>query len=50
MNNNAGSENIYELHYAIQLTPWLVLTPDIQYIYIATLVPVEHKAIPSLAG
>ena len=32
LDDQAGSETIYELYYAIQLTPWLVLTPDIQYI------------------
>jgi porin len=32
VNPQAGSETMYELYYAIQITPWLVLTPDIQYI------------------
>lgn len=32
VNREADCETAYELYYAIQLTPWLVLTPDIQYI------------------
>ncbi len=32
VNCDAGNETIFELYYAIQVTPWLVLTPDIQYI------------------
>lgn len=32
VNPESRNETIYELYYAIQLTPWLVLTPDIQYI------------------
>jgi len=32
VNPEADNETIYELYYAIQVTPWLVLTPDIQYI------------------
>ena len=31
-NPDSGNENYYELYYAIQITPWFVLTPDIQYI------------------
>jgi porin len=31
-NASAGSETVYELYYAIQVTPWLVVTPDIQYV------------------
>lgn len=29
---NSGNETIYELYYAVEVTPWLVVTPDIQYI------------------
>lgn len=29
---SSGDESYYELYYAIQLLPWLVLTPDIQYV------------------
>lgn len=32
VNEFASSETMYELYYAIQITPWLVVTPDIQYI------------------
>jgi len=32
INRNGSHETVYEIYYAIQLTPWLVLTPDIQYI------------------
>ncbi len=32
INRWADNETIYELYYAIHLTPWFVLTPDIQYI------------------
>jgi len=32
VNPDAANETIFELYYAIQVTPWLVLTPDIQYI------------------
>jgi porin len=32
VNSNASQETMYELYYAIELTPWLVVTPDIQYI------------------
>lgn len=28
----ADRETVYELYYAIQLAPWLVLTPDIQFV------------------
>jgi len=31
-NPDSGNENIYELYYAIHVTPWLVVSPDIQYI------------------
>jgi len=31
-NANSGNESIYEFYYAIQVTPWLVVSPDIQYI------------------
>jgi len=31
-NPDSGNESIYELYYAIQVTPWLVVSPDIQYI------------------
>jgi porin len=27
-----GSETVYELYYAIQVTKWLTITPDVQYI------------------
>lgn len=27
-----GSELVLELNYGIQLTPWLYLTPDLQYV------------------
>jgi len=29
---NSGNETIYEWYYAIGVTPWLVVTPDLQYI------------------
>ena len=32
VNSTADLETIYELYYAVQLTPWLVFAPDIQYI------------------
>lgn len=32
IDNEAGNETIYELYYAIEVFPWLVITPDIQYI------------------
>lgn len=32
VNESAGSESVYEWYYAVQLTPWCVLTPDFQYI------------------
>ncbi len=28
-----GNETIYELYYAIPVTPWLVVTPDFQYVH-----------------
>jgi carbohydrate-selective porin OprB len=31
-NPDSGNENYYELYYAIQVAPWFVVTPDIQYI------------------
>ncbi len=31
-NRDFGNETVYELYYAIKLTKWLTLTPDIQYI------------------
>ena len=32
VNPRSENETYYELYYAIQVTPWLVFTPDIQYI------------------
>jgi len=32
INREVDSEAVYELYYAVQLTDWLVVTPDIQYI------------------
>lgn len=32
VNRDAGDETVYELYYAIQITPWLVVSPDIQYV------------------
>jgi len=32
VNGDSSNETIFELYYAIQATPWLVLTPDIQYV------------------
>lgn len=32
VNNLADRETVYELYYAIHVTPWLVVTPDIQVI------------------
>jgi porin len=32
VNRDTGPEAVYELYYAIQLTPWLVLSPDFQYL------------------
>jgi porin len=32
VNNLADRETIYELYYAVQVTPWLILTPDLQVI------------------
>ena len=32
VNTNSGNETIYELYYAIAVTPWLIITPDLQYI------------------
>jgi len=32
INNRAGTETIYELYYSYQVTPWLAILPDIQYI------------------
>lgn len=31
-NPDACSESVFELYYAIEIFPWLVLTPDIQYV------------------
>jgi porin len=28
---NSGNETIYELYYAVEVTPWLVVTPDFKY-------------------
>ncbi len=33
VNETAGTEAVYELYYALQLTPWCTLTPDVQYIH-----------------
>ncbi|KAA0223010.1 MAG: hypothetical protein EDS66_03880 [Planctomycetota bacterium] len=33
VNETAGTEAVYELYYAIELTPWCVLTPDVQYVH-----------------
>ncbi len=32
IDRNAGEETVYELYYAIQVTPWLVISPDFQYV------------------
>lgn len=32
LNPLADRETVYELYYAIQITPWLVITPDIQFV------------------
>lgn len=32
VNRFFGDETVYELYYAITVTPWLVITPDIQYV------------------
>ncbi len=32
INHLADRETVYELYYSIEITPWLVLTPDIQFI------------------
>jgi porin len=32
LNPNADRETVYELYYSIQITPWIFVTPDIQYI------------------
>lgn len=32
VNRWAGEETVYEMFYAIQITPWMVITPDIQYV------------------
>jgi porin len=32
IDSRADRESIYELYYAIKVTPWLVITPDIQVI------------------
>ncbi len=32
INPASGNETLYELYYAIELTPWLVLSPDFQYV------------------
>jgi porin len=29
---SAGSETVYEMYYSIQVTKWLAITPDVQYI------------------
>jgi porin len=31
-NPDAVSESVFELYYAIEIFPWLVVTPDIQYV------------------
>jgi len=32
VNPNSGNETIYELYYAIHVAPWMVVSPDIQYV------------------
>ncbi len=32
INSDVSHETVYELYYDIQVTPWLVITPDIQFI------------------
>ncbi len=32
VDENAGEETVYEMYYAIQVTPWLVISPDFQYV------------------
>lgn len=32
VDDDVENETIYELYYAIQVAPWLVITPDIQYV------------------
>lgn len=31
-NRKFGDETVYEVYYAIQITPWLVISPDFQYV------------------
>jgi porin len=32
LNSNADRETVYEMYYSIQITPWIFVTPDIQFI------------------
>ena len=32
INPNADRETVYELYYSVQITPWIFVTPDIQFI------------------
>lgn len=32
VNEESRSETVYELYYAITVTPWLVVSPDVQYV------------------
>ncbi|MCO6436756.1 MAG: carbohydrate porin [Phycisphaerae bacterium] len=32
VNRRFGDETVYEMYYAIHVSPWLVITPDVQYI------------------
>ena len=32
MNSLADRETVYELYYAIKVTPWCIITPDVQVI------------------
>ncbi|GMV96483.1 MAG: hypothetical protein AMXMBFR83_08490 [Phycisphaerae bacterium] len=32
INRDAGEETVYELYYSIQVTPWLAISPDLQYV------------------
>lgn len=32
VNHEFSNETAYELYYAIQVTPWLVISPDVQYV------------------
>lgn len=32
INRDAGEETVYEVYYAVQVTPWLVISPDLQYV------------------